>query len=55
MSFNPVPSLFYLCPKEREVSGWSELDLKDFRELRLNLLENSPHYVRVSDQGVNWS
>jgi hypothetical protein len=55
MSFNPVPSLFYLCPKEREVSGWPELDLKDFRELRLNLLENSPHYVRVSDQGVNWS
>jgi hypothetical protein len=55
MSFNPFPSLFYLCPKEREVSGWPELDLKDFRELGLDLLENLPHRVRVPDQGINWS
>jgi hypothetical protein len=54
-SFNPVPSLFYLCSKEREVSGWPELDLKDFRELRLNLLKNLPHCVGVPDQGINWS
>jgi hypothetical protein len=47
--------LFYLCPKEREVSGWPELDLKDFRELRLDLLENLPHCVKVPDQGIKWS
>jgi hypothetical protein len=45
-SFNPLPSLFYLSPKEREVSGWPELDLKDFLELGLDLLENLPHRVK---------
>jgi hypothetical protein len=55
MSFNPLPSLFYLCPKEREVFGWLELDLKDFQELGLDLLENLPHRIRVPDQGINWS
>jgi hypothetical protein len=55
MSFNPLPILFYLCWKEREVSGWLELDLKDFRELGLDLLKNLPHCVRVPDQGINWS
>jgi hypothetical protein len=55
MGFNPLPSLFYLCPKEREVSGWLELDLKDFWQLRFDLLENLPHCIRVPDQGINWS
>jgi hypothetical protein len=54
-SFNPLPSLFYLGPKEREVSGWPELDLKDFWELGLDILENLPHCIIVLDQGINWS
>jgi hypothetical protein len=54
-SFNLVPSLFYLCPKEREVPGWPELDLKDFWKLRLDLLKNLPHCVGILGQGINRS
>jgi hypothetical protein len=35
-------SLFYSCLKEREVPGWPELDLKSYRKLRVDLLENLP-------------
>jgi hypothetical protein len=55
MSFNSVPSLFYTCPEEREVPGWPELDLKDFRKLRLDLLKNLLNCVGILDQGVNRS
>jgi hypothetical protein len=48
-------SLFYSCPKEREVPGWPELDLEDFRKLRFDLLKNLPHCTGILDQGVNRS
>jgi hypothetical protein len=32
-----------------------ELDLKNFRELRLDLLQKVLHFIRILDQGVNRS
>jgi hypothetical protein len=46
-SLNSISSLFYLFPKERKVPDWSKLDLKDFRELRPDLLEDLPHCVGI--------
>jgi hypothetical protein len=46
-------SFFHFGPKERKTSGWPELDLKNFWELRLNLLKKVLHFVRVLDQGIN--
>jgi hypothetical protein len=37
------------------MSGRPELDLKNFRELRLNLFKKVLHFVRVLDLGINWS
>jgi hypothetical protein len=54
-SFNPVLSLFYLCRKEREVPSWPELDLKNFQELKLDLLKNLPHCIGIPDQCINRS
>jgi hypothetical protein len=55
MGFNPLPSLFYLCLKEREMFGWPELDLKVFLELGLDLLKNLPYSIRILNQSINWS
>jgi hypothetical protein len=37
------------------MSGWLEFELKDFRELGLDLLKNLPHFVGVLDQSINQS
>jgi hypothetical protein len=47
--------LFHFGPKERKMSSRPELDLKNFRELRLDLFKKVLHFVRVMDQGINWS
>jgi hypothetical protein len=44
-----MTSLFYSCPKEREVPGQLELDLKSYRKLRVDLLENLPYCTGVLD------
>jgi hypothetical protein len=48
-------SFFHFGPEERKMSGQSELNLKDFRELRLDLFKKVLHFVRVLDQGINRS
>jgi hypothetical protein len=48
-------SFFHFGPKERKMSSWPELDLKNFRELRLNLFKKVLHFIRVLDQGINRS
>jgi hypothetical protein len=48
-------SFFHFGPKERKMFGRSELDLKDFWELRLDLFKKVLHFVRVLDQGINQS
>jgi hypothetical protein len=48
-------SFFHFGPKERKMSGRSELDLKNFRELRLDLFKKVLHFIRVLDQGINRS
>jgi hypothetical protein len=48
-------SFFHFGLKERKMSGRPELDLKNFWELRLDLLKNVLHFVRVLDQGINRS
>jgi hypothetical protein len=53
--FDPMTSFFHFGPKERKMSGRPELDLKNFRELRLNLFKKVLHFVRVLDQGINRS
>jgi hypothetical protein len=55
MGFNPLPSLFYFCPKEGKMSDWLEFELKDFWELGLDLLKNLPHFIGVLDQSIDWS
>jgi hypothetical protein len=52
VSLNPMTSLFYSCPKEREVPDRPKLDLEDFRKLRSDLLKNLPHCTGILDQGV---
>jgi hypothetical protein len=42
-------SFFHFGPKERKMSGWPELDLKNIRELRLDLFKKMLHFIRVSD------
>jgi hypothetical protein len=37
------------------MSGRLELDLKDFRELRLDLFKKVLHFIRVLDHGINRS
>jgi hypothetical protein len=44
---NPVTSLCYSCPKEREVPGQLELDLKSYGKLRVDLLEDLPYCTGV--------
>jgi hypothetical protein len=53
--FDPTTSFFHFGPEERKMSGRSELDLKDFWELRMDLFKKVLHFVRVLDQGINWS
>jgi hypothetical protein len=48
-------SFFHFGLEERKMSGRPELDLKDFRELRLDLFKKVLHFVRVLDQGINRS
>jgi hypothetical protein len=55
MCFDPTMSFFHFGPKERNMSDRPELDLKDFRELRLDLFKKVLHFVRVLDQGINRS
>jgi hypothetical protein len=52
---NPETSLCYSCPKEGEVPGRPELDLKSHGKLRVDLLEDLPYRTRVLDQGVDRS
>jgi hypothetical protein len=37
------------------MSGWLELDLKDFQEFGFDHLKNLLHFVRILDQSINWS
>jgi hypothetical protein len=55
MCFDPTTSFFHFGLKERKMSGRPELDLKDFRELRLDLFKKVLHFVRVLDQDINRS
>jgi hypothetical protein len=48
-------SFFQFVPEEGKMSGWPELDLQNFRELRLDLFQKVLHFVRILDQGVNRS
>jgi hypothetical protein len=48
-------SFFHFDPEERKMSGRSELDLKDFWELRLDLFKKVLHFIKVLDQGINRS
>jgi hypothetical protein len=52
MGFDPMMNFFHVGPKEREISGWPELDLKNFRELRLDLFKkgftSSESWTKVS-------
>jgi hypothetical protein len=48
-------SLLHFGPKERKMSSWPGLDLKNFQELRLDLFKKVLHFVRVLDQGINQS
>jgi hypothetical protein len=47
--------LFPRWPEKRKMSGRPKLDLKNFRELRLDLFKKVLHFVRVLDQGINQS
>jgi hypothetical protein len=55
MCFDPTTSFFHFGLKERKMSGRPELDLKDFRELRLDLFKKVLHFIRVLDQDINRS
>jgi hypothetical protein len=48
-------SFFHFGMKERKMFERPELDLKNFRELRLDLFKMVLHFIRVLDQGINWS
>jgi hypothetical protein len=47
--FDPTTSFFHFALKEREMYGRLELDLKNFRELRLYLFKKMLHFIRVPD------
>jgi hypothetical protein len=53
--FDPTTSFFHLGPEEGKMSGRPELDLQNFRELRLDLCQKVLHFIRILDQGVNQS
>jgi hypothetical protein len=53
--FDPMTSFFHFGPEEGEMSGRPELDLQNFRELRLDLFLKVLHFVRILDQGFNRS
>jgi hypothetical protein len=55
MCFDPTTDFFHFGPKERKMSGRPKLDLKNFRELRLDLFKKVLHFVRILDQGINRS
>jgi hypothetical protein len=55
MSFDPTMSFFHFGLEERKMSGRPELDLKDFWELRMDLLKKVLHFIRFLDQGINQS
>jgi hypothetical protein len=55
MCFDPTTRFFHFGLKERKMSGRPELDLKDFRELRLDLFKKVLHFIRVLDQDINRS
>jgi hypothetical protein len=46
---------FHFGPEEGKMSGRLELDLQNFRELRLDLFQKVLHFIRILDQGVNRS
>jgi hypothetical protein len=48
-------SFFHFGSKERKMSGRPELDLKIFRELRLDLFKKMLHFIRVLDLDINQS
>jgi hypothetical protein len=53
--FDPTTSFFHLGLEEGKMSDWPELDLQNFRELRLDLCQKVLHFIRIMDQGVNQS
>jgi hypothetical protein len=55
MRFDPTMSFFHFGLKERKMFGRLEIDLKNFRELRLDLFKKVLHFVKVLDQGFNRS
>jgi hypothetical protein len=50
-----MTSFFHFGLKERKMSDWPELDLKYFRELRLDPFKKVLHFIRIPDQGINQS
>jgi hypothetical protein len=40
---------FHFGPKERKMSGRLELDLKNFQEVRLDLIKKMLHFIKVPD------
>jgi hypothetical protein len=42
-------SFFHFGPKERKMSSWSKLDLKNFWELRFDLFKKMLHFIGVLD------
>jgi hypothetical protein len=47
--FDPTMSFFHFGPKERKIFCRSELDLKNFQELRLDLFKKMLHFIKVPD------
>jgi hypothetical protein len=47
--FYPMMIFFRFGPKERKMSGRLELDLKNFQEVRLDLIKKMLHFIKVSD------
>jgi hypothetical protein len=48
-------SFFHFGLEDGKMSGRPELDLQNFRELRLDLFQMVLHFIRILDQGVNQS
>jgi hypothetical protein len=47
--FDPMMSFFHFGLKEGKMSGRPELDLKNFREQRLDLFKKMLHFITVPD------
>jgi hypothetical protein len=45
MCFDSTMSFFHFGPEEGEMSGWPELDLQNFLELRLDLFQKVLHFI----------